>query len=214
MIKLSTKYDFQGIRADVLEHLSRVYPTTIEEYEAIDDNHLMRSDHTTRNPSLVLKAAIEAGVDDLFPALYYACIRFAPNPRESFPNTTAGWDVLDRILVGRDMFSYASRFIISIFMEASEKCVVNHLLKNNPYENIAWNRHNITPFSAYRLRRLSGETFSTSMPGRMCDSCRDSIIESIDNERKRVWNQIPGYFNLGDWDVVRTKLKAAMQTDA
>lgn len=183
-MRISFKYDFHGLRADVLEHISRIYPSTLDAFEAISDNHSLRS---CSRAATMLNFVIEARVDDLFPALYYACARLRlPQIRERLPDTRAVWATLYRIHDGQEKLNGDVRLIMSIFMEVSEKCVVLHLSKDSPYHRVAWDRDFATVFGTRNLQSLSGEMLLRSFPNRTCDSCRTTIAQNINIERKKV----------------------------
>ncbi len=156
---------------------------------------------------------IEAGVDHLFPALYYACSQLRlPQIRERLPDTRAVWASLDRIHDGQEKLNDDARLIMSIFMEVSENCIVFHPSKdNNTYRSVAWDRDFATVFGTRNLRYLSGEMLLRGLPNRACYSCRTTIAKVIDYELKRVWDKIPEYFGLENWEATQAKLKIAMQ---
>jgi len=70
LLLLSTKYDFTSIRRDVIKHISRHYPTTLEEYEALDgsDSRFFgRARHKCHFE--LLSVAFKAQADILLPGL-------------------------------------------------------------------------------------------------------------------------------------------------
>lgn len=189
-----------------MDHFSRIYPTTLEEFEAIGDDHPLR---LRESVTALLRVSIEIGVDELFPALYYV---YAGNPdpqlQDLFPNASTGWATLNRLFKGREALGKVSRRIMSIFMAISEGCVVRHQIKNKTYNtHSSWRREYEAVFDTHTLWYLSGDSLGQVFPQRICDSCPGFMKEQIDKERKEIWEEIPGYFGLKSWEDIRAELK-------
>ncbi len=212
LMRLSFKYDFRGIRANVMEHLSRIHPTSLEEFEGISDSMRQGRNVNTFN---VLKCAIEVGVDELFPSLYYACADKDPYElRKAVPDTPAGRNALFHILTGRAELRYGVQHIMSIWMGLTENCVALHQLSDHQYEDVSWESHTDEHFRSVDLRNVSGALLVNKLQYRSCVPCEASIEKDIEDERKRVWNKIPDYFGLGSWDIAKPKLKTWMEENA
>ncbi|KLO07226.1 hypothetical protein SCHPADRAFT_1001839 [Schizopora paradoxa] len=218
LLKLSSKYNFQGILVDVIEHLSRIFPTRLEEYEGIFEGHPFRYDfegncHASNH---LLASAIQAGVDDLFPALYYAC---ANEPfsvlRRIVSDTPAGWAALERLVEGQYKLKDAGPRIMSTFVELTERCVYDHNLGFRPFvEKQSWHSDYCYQFFTIDLGELTGSTITQSLHERVCADCLDGIKETIEQERVRIWKELPQYFGLGNWGSVRAKLRARIEDRA
>ena len=41
----------------------------------------------------------------------------------------------------------------------------------------------------------------------LCPSCTSSYKDAYKSARKKVWNELPGYFGLGTWEEIRESIK-------
>jgi len=209
LTRLTFKYEFRGIRANVMEHLARMYPRTLNEFER--EGVWLRSENSIK----ILNCAVEAGIDDLFPGLYYACVFKEPSElRKLIPDTPAGRDALFRVMAGRVELCHGVQHIMSRWMGLTEKCIVLHKLKDSPYDDVSWEPDSDEAFFSDSLENVSGENLVTYFQYRVCNSCQPFVVKSIEDERRELWGKVPKYFDLGSWDIARTKLKAWMKNNA
>ncbi|KLO07225.1 hypothetical protein SCHPADRAFT_1001838 [Schizopora paradoxa] len=218
LLKLSSKYNFQGILVDVIEHLSRIYPYRLQDYEAIYRDLPMRYDlEGGRHASYHLLApAIQAGIDELFPALYYECAlepfsRF----RHFLPDTPAGWTALERLVAGQIALKDAGPRIMSTFVGVTEKCVNDHKRGTEDFEGEhSWHPDYCDHFKTMDLAELIGYDLSESIRDRLCVECLAGVDEAIEDDRGRIWNKLPEYFGLGNWAFVCANLRARIEDRA
>jgi len=79
LLLLSTKYDLTNIRKDIIKHLSRHYPTTLTENEALDEDDETFGGTRGACHLELLEASVTAQADILLPTRYYACTAFTVN---------------------------------------------------------------------------------------------------------------------------------------
>lgn len=210
LLLLSTKYKFKDIRRDVIEHLLRLYPTTLAKFDTVHDEDIL----FYRMPRWgchfkLLKIARMAGADILLPGLYYSCADF-----DSASILENVGDALDdsslRLLMeGREMLSKEIRGIMWIYVAMSESCILHHLI----HDEISYtalqleNPHPSTVFDTTDLQDVSGRKLADKWPNRICQTCRPVLRERVDRERERIWESVPSYFGLPGWDALRRGLK-------
>ncbi|KLO10998.1 hypothetical protein SCHPADRAFT_877470 [Schizopora paradoxa] len=206
LLLLSTKYKFKDIRRDVIEHLLRLYPTTLAKFDTVHDEDIL----FYRMPRWgchfkLLKIARMAGADALLPALYYSCADFdaatiLQNVGKSLDDSS-----LKTLLEGRELLAKEIRGIMWIYLAMSESCILHHFIPDGftssdlQFEN----PHPSSVFDTTDLQDVSGRKLGDRWPNRICQTCKPALREQVDKERERIWESLPSYFGLPGWDALR-----------
>ncbi len=185
---------------DVVSHLLRHYPPTLSEFDSIDYDlapsfqSIRSSDHFK-----LLKVALVVEADSLLPGLYYACSDY---PIQSIL-TDLGEELDDlslrTLLRGRELLAKAVRKVQRIYIAESEHCVKVHS------SSLDFRLEDPGPseiFDTTDLKDIAGKTLSAHWPGRLCQNCRPRTERLVDEEREKVWSELPSYFGLPKWDVL------------
>lgn len=200
LLLLSTKYNLGNVRSYVTKQLLKHYPTTLREYEIVDSSTPKRVFDTDRDDShfVLLRAAFAAKSKILLPSLYYACSYF---PIGTIVDEEADYldpPCLKQLLKGKEMLIEAIHRAVRMFVEKSMRCACTHgrtndvelsgmeeLLRTSSLEDISW------------------ANLEKRWPGLVCAECERTLKPSIEDERAKIWDEIPSFFGLPNWDTLR-----------
>ncbi|EPQ53785.1 hypothetical protein GLOTRDRAFT_131117 [Gloeophyllum trabeum ATCC 11539] len=206
VLRLSTKYQVKYFRQDIVAQLSLAYPTVLQSW----DN---RSSISLRTPFLlerapeILRLARDTDIRALIPAAMLAC---CSNSLETIMDgLSLSADDVETCILGRERILEAWRS--KIFSE-------RQLVSSGP--GFVLSRH--IPCDSARLRWLYREDvwemafgydwfdplrkeYPSLVPG-MCAACQKAFSTGFDRARAQIWADLPGYFGLPEWSVLRTEL--------
>ncbi|KLO06812.1 hypothetical protein SCHPADRAFT_1002099 [Schizopora paradoxa] len=209
ILVLSTKYAFESIRTDVIGHLLKHYPMTLSEFDMVDDDQAtVFQDLRCFQHFKLLKAALVADADVLLPGLFYVCSDFdlghiAQSLRETLDKEST-W----RLLKGRDHLSLAFKRIQWIYLSESEACVKLHAPNQPTFDQFRLKDPEATAvFDTLTLKDVSGDKLVSTWPHRVCTNCGERLEKLINEEREKIWEELPSYFALPDWDILRAALE-------
>jgi len=204
LLLLSTKYDFKDIRSDVIKHILRHYPTTFHEYEAVGDDlskHMFGKTRPRCHTPL-LKAALVANVEILQPPLYYAvCSTFILD--YFFGDFDGPLDprCLKLLVCGKESMSKAMHSIISVYLQESERCIHLHHGDGNV------GSFKLTGLRIFldssKLSLISWKRLEEQWPHRVCAECKGNLETKIEEMRAQIWDILPSFFRLPDWNTLR-----------
>lgn len=209
LLHLSFKYDFGDIRKDILEQLSRLYPTHLDQFDDVEDESFTMFDGERWMCHVpLLKAAVKAGIDNHFPSLYYACSEFEISEiLNFFSDSPTTCPTLHRLLEGREKLGRAIQGLMTTFIEETERCVFQ--LKSEGH-GVSLDGDSLADiFDTYHLKGLSAEVLWTQFPDRACVDCKSAIGTRFEGKRREIWDMIPKYFGFHkSWDEIRTELRS------
>ncbi|KLO08386.1 hypothetical protein SCHPADRAFT_610385 [Schizopora paradoxa] len=206
LLLLSTKYDFNVVRKDIVLQISRQYPMDLHEYEALDNDFeslFGRNRLGCHFP--LLSAALTAEVHVLLPCLYFACSDFSIEEIFLRTNSMSRED-LRTLMVGRELLdNEVNAFIISLperlrLSEPRIRCQ-NACLENAFFVNL-------NTFAHTNFENFTGRTIVKScLFGSVCNWCHSALTRIIDDKREEIWNAIPSLFKFREWDVLEGELR-------
>lgn len=209
VLRLSTKYHTPVLRQRAIDLLVTVYPSSAEAWQ-------LRSLHRLVPPFedehlAYIELAVETDVRVILPAIYYAATR---EPLSGVVSTLARlrvapseqWNVTSNFLLGRDRLAQAEMKYILAFLD-----------KRFPRPNCQGGNDSTT------LVNLAHTTFrkvfesepyhhwcsarpaevGPSLP--VCKRCSAAIRNSIELGRQKIWENLPGFFGLPDWETLRAR---------
>ncbi len=210
LLVMTSKYDIPIIRAEVIEHLERYYPTDISQLDKHSIKNLFPG-HVSKDSSnpdefdfQLLAIALQSNVEILLPMLYYECAdkRMADIFRLSkkFKLTS---DVLEKIIIGREKLSTWSCYLGVRLLEPRESCNSYACSDAKASLLVEWMKaHSYDPPEFPWQALLDGIAFigEKELRADVCGYCLDGVANSSVEVRKEFWAEIPHIFGLGAWE--------------
>ncbi|KLO06122.1 hypothetical protein SCHPADRAFT_910540 [Schizopora paradoxa] len=214
LLTLSTKYDFKHVQRDIVFHIARRYPMSLEKYEDIKEINIyggQKEDELECHFKL-LKAVFIAGIDFLLPQLYYACSDSGIGDILRGSRTLRfDQKCFDTLLEGKERIEGISRTLIARIPEnayrehASNPCTTDHDYGGFCLEKIRFNSLEDL-YKTADLRFLSVGHVTERCATPLCESCREVVEYIVDGQREAIWDCIPICFGFPDWDVLQVKM--------
>ncbi|KLO05404.1 hypothetical protein SCHPADRAFT_727660 [Schizopora paradoxa] len=210
LLRLSTKYDFKHIQADVIMQISKEYPLNIDAYEKLDKwdapTFGQRREYCHFD---LLKHAYELKVDGLLPILYYACATF--NSTRIFIYTYDGRldpDCLGILIRGKSNLDFAVTDYLGklpdLVHDVASECTANLNCRNKA--RVTDMGGLVAGNAASKLRIFHGDYVVHFHVKNTCLACDKKIKEVLDKQRLEIWEKVPSYFSFKDWDQARERL--------
>lgn len=214
LLLLSTKYDFNTVRKDVILHISRQYPMNLQEYEALDKEETPLFGKTRADCHFpLLVAAVTADADVLLPCLFFACSDYPTGPifrqTQSLPR-----EALQILIEGKeDVDSEINTFICSIpeqLRKTSAKIGCPYgapCLEKAKFKDL---HLHIQPY----FRDFTGKDIALNClsSASVCGRCLEFAVKMIDEERQDLWDVLPCYYKFPEWSVLQAQLKAIAES--
>ncbi|KLO06123.1 hypothetical protein SCHPADRAFT_883121 [Schizopora paradoxa] len=211
LLLLSKKYDFKHIQKDVVAHVLRHHPMSLEEQmklKEIEYHH--RKEWSVRHLKL-LKAAVFADIDFLLPLIYYACSDYSIGDiLRAAKLVQLDQGTLDTLIEGREEVGSMIRHFIAevpfttyIEFESNDCEREGSCLEEIRFFQLG------DFFHSTSMKNLSTSDFFVFDRCRtdLCKLCREAAEDAVDRERMYVWDRIPRCFGFPGWDVLRTKME-------
>ncbi|KLO07747.1 hypothetical protein SCHPADRAFT_859820 [Schizopora paradoxa] len=216
LLLLSTKYDFNVVRKSVILHISRHYPMTLQEYDAlyINDPPMFGKERRAECHFPLLAAAVTADVDVLLPGLFLACSEFGID--EIFSKTQSMTRETQRTLMnGRESISCAKGDLISSLSEQLRRYDTRGKCQNEtPCLKEAYFR-DTGLFVLLPLGDAIGKKAVRSYISPICRGCSSVVARMIDENRAEIWKDVLSFFDLSEWEQwedFQAKLKVIVES--
>ncbi|KLO07725.1 hypothetical protein SCHPADRAFT_945017 [Schizopora paradoxa] len=202
LIRMSTKYNFSGIRNAVTTHLEHVYPNDLcvmedrnfsllfEDFNAVPDDFDLQ----------LLVAALKYDMKSVLPMLYLEC---STTSLDTILKASERLEIekqhIERILHGRErMIEYSYQYGIKRFAPkrqcSSSICSSARLELLHKY--VVKLPHN--PIQA--LLRNDDVAILDELRESICKACSKAISATLDDFRLEIWDSIPKLYGLGTWE--------------
>ncbi|KLO05408.1 hypothetical protein SCHPADRAFT_946941 [Schizopora paradoxa] len=198
LLSISSKYDFQDVRSDVVHHLQSLLPSTLEKYQA---SRIHEGVLVPRQLFDLLLAAVRCDVPLIIPALSYLCARI-PLPRtvsllHELPN-----ECMERFLLGRDWLCGVSQIILkrSLRVTKTRRCGSSRCLEGfralveEKFPNNG--PRFIFIFDVPERGILEGIRLEDR---EICGECAEKYTKMLKSSKNRVWNSLSKAFSLKTW---------------
>lgn len=211
LLLLSTKYDFAAIRQDVVKHLSRHYPTSLSEFDAVDND----PDATTLfgRPRKechfpLLRAALKADDLLLLPSLYYACSAFSLAHVFDHEAHALDHNTLKTLLVGARKLETTIRALLLMILDGATSssragiCSSSSTTAGDGDCKIQRRSRSYAMghmFNTARLADVKGLKVVDHCLKNACGPCREGIASGIDEARGVLWQRVPALFGFSGW---------------
>ncbi|KAF8590839.1 hypothetical protein K439DRAFT_1167305 [Ramaria rubella] len=202
VLRLSTKYLMDNLRALALNSLAKRYPTTLTEWDR-GDHGFSRDDCAD-----IIKVAYELDAHVLLPAAYY---QLCSIETEKVFALGLSSPVLHNYVLGKEKISLSlPRFIeeelfyfdvtpipgcfrgkgCTVQLSALYKHALHIIQQPDAY-------HTPTPLEAI------DSLYTSSNVKNICMACQDHVEEQVFQARSRIWKSLPDTFRLESWQELR-----------
>ena len=207
---MSNKYDIPSFRSRCIDEFKSIFPCTLEKFDAFGYNSEFYHRNAPKSPRRYrfLPSALllfrECDLPAFLPSLFYFLTRGSLVETLSRLSDLPKSEILGCILLGREklldaQFAYPPNFNPSSGCVRSERCRESGLRRREALIN---------------ARRLTNQCalanvaywFNNDAPF-FCSSCTNSYKDAYESARKKVWNELPGYFGLGTWEEIRESIE-------
>lgn len=212
LLSLSGKYDVATVRTDVVKQLSRHYPTSLSQYDALSSSVNAKLFGTRREDChfALLRACdiSQADIRIILPALFYACsnaLIFSDIIEEEAP--LLPFPTLQALLIGERALANQIRYKMSGLLDKTSPpsgCPYNASVdvcstaRRSPETSEMVRVSFLTEFSEIRSADIAHVYFE-----KRCERCRRNINDSLNILLNEMWDRLPEFFRLESWDAVR-----------
>ncbi|KAJ7018705.1 hypothetical protein C8F04DRAFT_1150423 [Mycena alexandri] len=214
VLRMSHKYEVDGLRKRALTHLSSAHSTEFGDdgstlHHDLPSWRTALADGTNDENMLIVELARQVGADWILPTAFY---RMCEHSYEETIITRTALSTGDKVRCFQGL-----RFLETTGAASVLQFLCNHevAMCPQPYECLV--ARTIKHQSVSERRDYSRET-ETTMPFELwgegdwddlevCDPCLSQMQKVHREARKRLWDQLPGIFGLPDWSELE-KIKA------
>ncbi len=206
---MSTKYDAPEIRSELIDHLAQLYPDTLSAYERRRLKDLFSEDDFPVDQDFwLLSLAKRCDARILLPALFYSC---AIQPLDDILNSSAIIEQEDfnTIISGRERMMKGSYEVATLALLQGKKCRSNEcavLRSSLVVGHIDFKTYTPPPFPL-QVSHDGALPVDAAVRANLCKTCVTNYRDALKSNRKRFWKDLPGIFNLGNWDEVRQEME-------
>lgn len=206
VLRLSTKYDIPTFRWKCIEELKSTYPCTLEAFDAKGYDGRSNLNVSDAQLGSAMRLFRECDVPELLPSLFYLITRGSLADTLQRIHDLHEYDSLNRILLVReklinaqvaDIAPYLYRPRVSDHCSTPNKCSENGLARVRLI-------YGHDPIIQRALKDRNGQ-FCSALG--YCSVCTTSFRNAYLEGRRKVWGELPGYFDLGTWEELLKPIK-------
>ncbi|KAJ7935147.1 hypothetical protein B0H13DRAFT_1700095 [Mycena leptocephala] len=205
LIRLGRKYDFRDLRNTVMERFTYENPTTVRGYIALlDGNRKYKTTRILNYPGVIydmLTVARENNIQSCLPCAYYRAVQFhtLENLFDGISRgdgTSAFLAPLDqrRCVMGRDFLLKA---------QGQPGYSQGWLCSWNGNDDNCANLHKCTRVRSkslkHYLKYFDVQAFKFLDPSELCNSCYQHCWKLYVEGKKKLWEDMPSFFDLPPW---------------
>lgn len=198
LLRLSRKYEMQGVRKLLIHHVQKHYPIEMSVYELVIDEHGTAAEAAftiSPHPNEVLKLFWECEIMHCLPVAFYeATSRGINSLTSSKPNVTLPPEILTPAL--KALVALNSNHVQHIRMTVPtfRACALCRRA------NLMGVEHLLAPtkadLSLFPLRESGAKPEISRI---LCEGCVEELKESYCNFKYALWEDLPGMFALPQW---------------
>jgi len=210
VLRLGTKYDAAALRQRAIDVLSTAYPGSLEAWGQRASKRLVPPFEDEL--AAYIELAIETDIRAILPALYYAASKVPlPDVLSMLHNLAVApsvqWDACRAFIIGREKLLLAEQASALAFLQPdfsrpgcqNGSACVNQL--NTATKRVLLKPGDAEPFYQWCLKdpAEAGKALA------LCNTCQGTVSTSIESGKYKVWEQLPVFFGLPDWDTLRAR---------
>ncbi|KLO08387.1 hypothetical protein SCHPADRAFT_1000967 [Schizopora paradoxa] len=211
LLLLSTKYDFKHIRRDVIAHISKYYPMSLDQYDEFENVGVIFGEEACKSHFKLLKALHAADVDALLPSVFLACIEYDSETIYERANSL-GMEVFRNLVKGRfDLMQDMNDVITRLPGPFLEQAGVYDCRQEGEIRIHGLHNRIDVP----NLRDTEGSLVVSHCFGGLCGVCKMRLMNLVNEGRQDIWDLVPTYFGFTvGWDGLQVKLKTILSTES
>ncbi|CAA7258932.1 unnamed protein product [Cyclocybe aegerita] len=217
-LRLGKKYGIEFLQNEALKRLRRDFPTTLEAYDESfkGQDILLEGEGNVAFKKMsqsVILLALETSISSVLPSAYLTYVSTTPAEEilsgkddEQLPLSIVAASALGRDKICRFILENTQTWWTSDSVMPRQACAtLNNCrpLRNQAIKELASEFHlsdtglvaNLSPWSEY------GE--NGPIKTNVCRQCIASLKECHENLRKGVWQRLPGFFGLEEWEKLK-----------
>ncbi len=205
LVVMSTKYDCQVIRSEIVQHLMQHYPNKLEDFEEEEEKpKTLFSEISAVQNFRFLSVALKLHTPVLLPLMFYAC---AIHPLKVI---FASYNVLrqfdrETIILGRECMTKFAYEAGMMALHPVLKC--KSLLCFERRSQVIAKHVNFGSFAPpiFPLQMSPEGIFAVDGGNRaeICRPCLHCYVVRLKDVQINFWSCLPTMFNLDDWDDLR-----------
>ncbi|KLO07216.1 hypothetical protein SCHPADRAFT_1001830 [Schizopora paradoxa] len=204
LLSISTKYDFDGIRADVLRTLKSFFPN---EFKNLGISKRLWSNLFSKGLFELLVVAHRCEAQSILPTVYYLCATFPINsilerlhilPEECMKNILRGRDVLCCMSQGLSVRTMQAMRGDGLFSKTC-RTVPSHCLEKLRAKIDGKYALDRFIFILDQPERGVLEGLSVEQSG-VCNLCASAYAKGLNDLKKQVWDNLPVFFMRKKWE--------------
>ncbi|KLO07207.1 hypothetical protein SCHPADRAFT_909695 [Schizopora paradoxa] len=213
LLSISSKYEFQDIRAIVTQYLESLFPATLKEYKAskIHERGRTPNDLIMLFDLIVVAHRCEALI--ILPVLYYLCaqlhMQFIVGRLDTFPTRLTKTLLLCRSEIceyyGHRIIEDALQVMLTGTWDFLRICGSSHCLEEFRAQLAKDIGRKITFTSVFDVPErgiLEGRDMEHS---KICKDCATRYISLVDIEKERAWDQLPRVVLGKEWTELKQR---------
>lgn len=199
VLRLSTKYDIPTFRWKCIEELKSTYPCTLEAFDAKGYNGRPISNVLDAQLGSAMRLFHECDVPELLPSLFYLITRGTLADTLLRIHDSHEYEYLNRVLLGREKLINAQVADAAPYLYRPQ--VSNHCLAPNKCSQNGLARVSLMyGHDAVRQVALKDRNNQFCSALGYCSACTTSFQGAYSEGRRKIWGELPGYFDLGTWE--------------
>ncbi|KAF7979803.1 hypothetical protein HWV62_40860 [Athelia sp. TMB] len=209
LLRLAHKYQFVDLLEDIMERLTRTFPSTLEGWDAANRRSFIKMDpESSADEYDLLSLAHSLGVHSILPALLYQCVNIGDCPLEPLllgeKRKNERLVELDRADMKACIFGY--RRIVELQADTTLAWISNDALYVGCF---CW------PNCFFSRQKVPLPAFCRGMPlvhlldawedrwvSDMCRACAAAAKAAHEAGRREGWRQLPLLFGLPPWEAL------------
>ncbi|TFK47418.1 hypothetical protein OE88DRAFT_1666193 [Heliocybe sulcata] len=212
-LRLSTKYSVQSLRRLLISSLAEIFPDTLDGFRQRKNKKLFQMFVGEAFVAAELARVGEAPI--LLPSILYCCCTY---PTEHFIDSEQlDWTQKRACVLGRErMMHQFGKLVICLTSphpNLAQECEVGQTICGDCDHNSLctvpdWRpalrrAMEFAPWLGDRLPSAFSNTMDLQWSNGVCSTCFGNLQELYDSERRRIWEELPGYLDLGTWNALR-----------
>ncbi|KAJ7059597.1 hypothetical protein C8F01DRAFT_1145068 [Mycena amicta] len=211
VLRMSHKYQVTALHQRAMRHLSHIFPTTLENWNALSEDHSLLLQISDQH-SVVIGLARQFSVDWILPALFYHMCRHG-DPEQILASDLSvadkiRWAVGCQVLLGVENGKIL-KFLWpqDDFLGCANPVKCMHLTVGVRETAEDWRTGNASTPLLLPLHLWEDDDWAKCE--QPCAACLAELKRQHAQLRVEFWDRLPAIFDLAGWDVLR-----AMETEA